>query len=365
MALPAMASEITLAKNVTPNLPNIYRIGDTIHYVLFVGNPPTNPATNTMTDIHDTLPNGTDVQLNVGNVILPPGGNVTYNLDYVVAAADLVTLPSGQLGVKNQLHAIGFDSLGDGVDSTTNKQSVVIQPAIDLEKLVNGQDADSPTGPVVPVGSTVTFDFFVENCGNVALTNVVVTDDVYGNIGTIPTLAVGGNQTLTIQRTALAGQHTNMGNVTTDQGVTDEDAGNYFGEEAAGCTLTWGYWKTHSYHGPAAHPNDTWNLIQPSGVDSPFFISGQTYYEVLQTTPRGGNVYYQLAHQYIAAKLNILNGASSPAEVDAAIAWAENFFNTYLPNDTLPAAVKSQAGAYASLLDNYNEGIIGPGHCPE
>ena len=47
------------------------------------------------------------------------------------------------------------------------------------------------------------------------------------------------------------------------------------------------------------------------------------------------------------------------------MAWAENFFNTYLPNATLSPAVKAQAGAYASLLDSYNEGLIGPGHCPE
>jgi hypothetical protein len=101
-------------------------------------------------------------------------------------------------------------------------------------------------------------------------------------------------------------------------------------------------------------------------VDSTFFISGQTYYQVMWTSPSGGNVYYQLAHQYIAAKLNILKGTSSPATVNAAISWAENnFFNKYGPKATLPSAVGKQAGAYASLLGNYNEGLIGPGHCSE
>jgi hypothetical protein len=132
-----------------------------------------------------------------------------------------------------------------------------------------------------------------------------------------------------------------------------------------GCTLTWGYWKTHSYHGPAAHPDDTWNLIQPNGVDSPFFSSGQTYYQVLQTEPKGGNAYYILAHQYIAAELNMLNDASSTAEVDAAMAWAEDFFNTYGPSDTFSKALRASIVNNAGTLGSYNEGLIGPGHCSE
>jgi hypothetical protein len=42
--------------------------------------------------------------------------------------------------------------------------------------------------------------------------------------------------------------------------------------------------------------------------------------------PSGGNAYLQLAHQYMAAKLNILKGASAPPIVLSAINWAENKF---------------------------------------
>ena len=62
-----------------------------------------------------------------------------------------------------------------------------------------------------------------------------------------------------------------------------------------------------------------------------FFLSGKTYYEVLWTAP-AGNVYYNLAHQYIAAKLNVLDGTTAPANVQAAITSAETFFNTYGPD---------------------------------
>ena len=53
-----------------------------------------------------------------------------------------------------------------------------------------------------------------------------------------------------------------------------------------------------------------------------------------QHAATGGNAYYILARQYIAAKLNILSGAGSTAEVNAAIAWAETFFSTYTPSST-------------------------------
>ena len=46
-----------------------------------------------------------------------------------------------------------------------------------IVKLTNGTDNDSPTGPFVPVGSTVTWTYNVTNTGNVTLTDVTVTDD--------------------------------------------------------------------------------------------------------------------------------------------------------------------------------------------
>ena len=55
-------------------------------------------------------------------------------------------------------------------------------PAINIVKFVNGQDADTPTGPHVAAGSTVTFTYVVTNTGNVPLANVAVTDDKLGTI---------------------------------------------------------------------------------------------------------------------------------------------------------------------------------------
>ena len=127
-----------------------------------------------------------------------------------------------------------------------------------------------------------------------------------------------------------------------------------------GCTLTLGYWKTHSKYGPAPY-DDLWALI---GEDTAFFSSGKSWYQVLCTSPKGGNAYYTLAHQYIAATLNIVNGTSSPQRVNEALLWAEeSFFNTYTPSSQLKTKVRNQALGYADLLDEYNNGYIGPGHC--
>ncbi len=135
-----------------------------------------------------------------------------------------------------------------------------------------------------------------------------------------------------------------------------------------GCTLTQGYWKTHNETFPGGAPaDDTWLLIAPSAELSPFFLSGDTWFGVFWTPPQGGNVYYQLAHQYMAAKLNILNGASAPTSVTNAISAAEAWFVVTTPAQA--AELKGKAAkdlrALASTLASYNEGLIGPGHCDE
>ena len=100
------------------------------------------------------------------------------------------------------------------------------------------------------------------------------------------------------------------------------------------------------------------------GPDETFYLSGQSYYEVLWTEP-AGNAYYILAHAYIAAQLNGLDGASSTAAVDAALDWAETFFMTYEPADPLSKSVRAKVVGKAEILDSYNNGLIGPGHCSE
>lgn len=146
-----------------------------------------------------------------------------------------------------------------------------------------------------------------------------------------------------------------------------------------GCTLTQGYWKTHndSFRG-GAPADDTWYLLGDVDGDSAsegeletfFGNTGLTYFGAMWTAPQG-NAYFQLSRQYIAAVLNVLDGAAAPANVQAAIAAAEVLFMEYTPAEVAAAKgkggkeLRAQFTTLAGLLASYNEGLIGPGHCDE
>jgi hypothetical protein len=126
-----------------------------------------------------------------------------------------------------------------------------------------------------------------------------------------------------------------------------------------GCTLTQGYWKTHSKYGPAPY-DSTWAVI---GEDTLFFNSGKTWITLFKTPPKGGNAYIQLAHQYMAARLNVEAGASVPSSVATALASATALFNSV--GSSFNASQTRQARTLAGILGSYNEGAVGPGHCSE
>ncbi|MHB0858778.1 MAG: hypothetical protein ACYC5M_14575 [Anaerolineae bacterium] len=121
--------------------------------------------------------------------------------------------------------------------------------------------------------------------------------------------------------------------------------------ECTGCTRTPGYWKNHDF----AYQNDA------------FYSSGMTYKEVLWTPSSGGNAYYILARAYIAARINKALGVCVPSEIHTAGSAAQALFNTYGP-DYIGGlsggdALRQQFLYWATILDNYNNGYIGPGKC--
>lgn len=131
-------------------------------------------------------------------------------------------------------------------------------------------------------------------------------------------------------------------------------------EEPRGCTRTQGYWKTHA---PNSKNNKNGKTkVDPawgSLYDDPFFTSGKTYMEVLETAPKGGDAYYILAHQYIAAKLNLAAGASMPTNVRSVYDMA----TAYFMSPTTSTVSRSTLLQWAELLTAYNEGRVGPGSC--
>jgi hypothetical protein len=118
-----------------------------------------------------------------------------------------------------------------------------------------------------------------------------------------------------------------------------------------GCTLTQGYWKNHE----EAWPTDTLRL---GSVDY-----DQAALLTLLRTPVRGDTSMNLAHQLIAAKLNVEAGAwdgEVADTIDASDAWL-----AARGSGPLPYKVKGEATgtALAAALDAYNNGDTGPGHC--
>lgn len=238
-------------------------------------------------------------------------------------------------------------SLSDGT-SRTNTATV----SVDSSSKVGGGSAKKDFAFTTPTSE-------VDEC-------ITVSDDPYGSLGTVcyNDLPKTFSYSFNVSYTACGDyEFVNTASfATNDTKTTGSDSWTVKVSVpcAGGCTLTQGYWKTHSKYGPAPY-DDTWALVDE---DTPFFQSGLSWYQVLWTPPSGGNVYFILAHQYIAAKLNILNGADGTA-VSSALSWAEDFFNTYTPTSKLSKSVKNEAAKVASLLDQYNNGLSGPGHCSE
>jgi hypothetical protein len=115
-----------------------------------------------------------------------------------------------------------------------------------------------------------------------------------------------------------------------------------------GCTVTLGWYKNHT---------SSW----PSGSLTPatIFDGWTSLINVLNTPPKGSQ-YIILAHQYITALLNIQGGASVPSDVQTALNTAAAYFAGG-GNGTGDPSI--DISGLSTILDNYNNGLIGPGHC--
>jgi hypothetical protein len=134
MAVPVMASEIGATKDVDPDEAP-YEDNQTIHYVMTVSNPITNSETNTLTNIWDTLPDGSIYYFVEEGVDSPlvqlPGDTETFYLDYVVDCHDIeYDEMLGYSVVMNQFEAEGYDSAEDDVSvlATSKTQVSPCQP---------------------------------------------------------------------------------------------------------------------------------------------------------------------------------------------------------------------------------------------
>jgi hypothetical protein len=304
----------------------------------------TNPSGNPdaiISSVDDVLSDFGPVSVNCGDITFP------YNL----SGGETLTCTYSQnlSGPINQTNTVTVNTSGL-VPGDSASTSIVFSstPTNEVDECVTVND----TNPNGPNGWTV--------CS--------------GDVPTTTTYTVnfGKNDSADVRLECGLNTYTNTSTLTTNDTNTSTTSSwtiNATVECTNGCTLTQGYWKTHNesfWGGASKFADPTWNSLDPSAENSPFFSSGSSWFQIFWMPPSKGNVYLQLAHQYMAAKLNILKGASAPQIVSDAISWAENeFFPGKDPSTSLSPADKNQARYYASILASYNEGLIGPGHCSE
>lgn len=127
-----------------------------------------------------------------------------------------------------------------------------------------------------------------------------------------------------------------------------------------GCTLTQGYWKTHTGLGAQA---DAWPAL-PGGT----MALGTVNYTKAQlisifNAPVKGNGLISLAHQLIAANLNILNGADATS-ISASITAANTLIGALVvPPVGSGYLAPSAVSSLVTALEQFNSGVTGPGHC--
>lgn len=163
--------------------------------------------------------------------------------------AESMTCTAESLADEGQRHEIGTAMGADpcGVTVTATDPAYYFgrrnAPDIEIKKLIGENDANTPPGPTVAVGTTIQWRFLVTNTGNLPLQNVVVTDD-QGITPTCPKTALepGESMICTASSLALPCQHANTAEVTgtateRERTVKAHDSAHYFGEGHPALTL--------------------------------------------------------------------------------------------------------------------------------
>lgn len=149
----------------------------------------------------------------------------------------------------------GLMLAGAGAHASMDFATSAFAPEVDIEKLVNGHDADTPPGPSIVVGSAITWTYVVTNTGSRTLEDIVVEDSDDVTVFCPRTrLRPGRSMECSAFGTAAEGLQFNRATVYAFSGkadVFDTDVAYYTGvrngggggEGDEGCTP--GYWKNH------------------------------------------------------------------------------------------------------------------------
>jgi hypothetical protein len=219
--------------------------------------------------------------------------------------------------------------------------------------------------------------------------SAVVTDNMYGTLGTVQataspavfhytlklclTSASGGGYTVTVSKNLAASpvpkctdttwKVTNTATLTTctTHTVLSDCWTVTITKGTVVYTYTIGYWKTHSCEITKLLPISLGTQGGCKSIQIKTSADAVKYLGMTVGSPSNGIV--KLYAQLLAAKLNIKNGADSSA-VSSVVSSADAFLAKYNIDSWsgLSTANKNLVLSWATTLDNYNNGVIGPGH---
>ena len=157
--------------------------------------------------------------------------------------------------------------------------------------------------------------------------------------------------------------------LTEDEVNTTFDAGIYLMEEDNGCTYGKGFWKNHAGMGPQGDLVSDLLPIWLGNSDGDHSMNVETAemaYNILQQHEYGepSNGITRLYAHLLTAKLNIANGASDD-DIAGVITEVDNFLaaNSWEGWSDLGHEDREMVNGWKDMLEDYNEGMIGPGSC--
>lgn len=345
------------------------------------------------------------------NIILPAGGihAAYYKVTVTPTAQDIDFMASGTitisnstpmgatiLGITDTISGVGsvpttctgfpFTLAGNGTTISCDYETI---PGQLTDKITRTNTATVTIQnysyhyslPPTPIGTTSFTDNEDIIFGSTPSKNIdkiiSISDDKYGSLGTAN---ADNPSSQTLSYKTQIGPYLDCGNRTVDNTATFTtlDTGGTGSDTAivnvsvpcGGCTFTIGYWKTHAGF-TGNNPDLVTPLLPiwlgtPAGSKSIEVKDASQAVAILSFSGDASNGINKLEAQLLGAKLNINNKADGTI-VSTIIAYADGFLATHNSADwtSLTKTQRNQVLSWATTLDNYNNGLIGPGHCSE
>jgi hypothetical protein len=212
-------------------------------------------------------------------------------------------------------------------------------------------------GSPVTTGASVSVGAAVADAGaNDSLSCSIAWGD-----GAVATGTISGGGTCTGSHT-----FTTAGSMTVTVSVTDDDGStatattvivvNAPPPPSSGCVRDRDYWLSSSNPKSAVY-NNAWNAV--GGPSAPFFLSDKNWKSALSISA-SNTVYWNLAHGYITATLNVAAGATPPPAVSQALDDARSWLTVTKPSKARETAA---VASIIKQLDRFNDGRLGPPRC--